>query len=168
MNRITALCVAAAVAATAATGAAAQPAAAATDGDKAVVLLLGAAALGLALHQSGKPPGPAAPATRADWKPGYGVPDGWAGGRWRNEDRDWPPRRRDRRGPIPSECVFEARVGGGIRDAVSPRCVDELTRIRVLPWACAFDIRTYYGRRTVYDAGCLSERGFWIEGVRRY
>lgn len=85
----------------------------------------------------------------------YDNDHGWPGDRWNN-----------RRPVIPAQCVFPIRRGDERREAVSPRCLNEVGFNQRLPRDCAFEARIRGDRRTVYGARCLEKKGFRIGSYR--
>lgn len=85
-----------------------------------------------------------------------------------NNKRRHPPRNEPVRARvIPGECVYQVRTNRGMRDVVSPRCMDEFGLAHRLPAECAFDVRVKGKNRTVYGPRCLGQYG-WRVGEARY
>lgn len=119
-------------------------------------LLLGAAAVGVVLHQANRGGFAARAAT-----PDHAVPqryrDDWRDDRHRDRDRD-----RARARAVPASCLFDLPGRYGPRPVLGERCVTRWDRRVDLPQACAFDIRPGRGERRVYGLSCLRERGFRV------
>lgn len=146
LNRLTLLAAAAAVALTPALAA---PAAAKPKNDDVWKFVLGAAALGLIINEVNK--------DNRDRKPRverHHDPEPFPG--FRRDDR------RDGRWLIPPQCVETVRTREGWREVVSGGCMADFGLARGLPRACAFEVRSPWGPRTVYGETCLQRQGYRI------
>lgn len=124
----------------------AAPAAAMTDKERnALTIILGAAALGLILKESGKKDSHV-PRRDDDW---------------RRHDGRWNSYR-----TIPAQCALPVRTARGQRTVIMERCVKGFGIQRDLPRACAFNVR--FGReiRRVYGVSCLQNSGYRIARYR--
>lgn len=135
----------------------------AKDKNNALKLLLGAAAVGILLNQMNAAQGQ--------------NPQGFITQRPRRDSGDWNGDNEDegyrpgfghiiRSGTVPGECLTDVRMGGGLRQVVSGRCLNQFGLAGSLPDECAFDVRTSYGRRTVYGPQCLRDYGYRIDRAR--
>ena len=69
---------------------------------------------------------------------------------------------------LPEQCFFRIRTRFGPQGVYGKKCLREFIRLDRLPRVCAETIRVRHGRRAeVYDAQCLSRRGFQVAGWRR-
>ncbi len=70
---------------------------------------------------------------------------------------------------LPEQCFFRVRTRRGARGVYSKICLREFIRhVDRLPRVCRDTIQVRYGRRAeVFDAECLSRRGYRVAGWRR-
>ncbi len=129
------------------TSAAATPATAQDNGNDALKVLLGAAAIGLLISQANKN-------KRDDDKARVTRNS-------RHDHRHGKNSQNNNR-RIPAQCVFSVRG----HEVVSARCLQEYGIARDVPSRCAFVINTSWGQRTVYGSRCLKDRGYKLARYR--
>lgn len=131
----------------------------------ALALILGAATLGIIIHENNKDKKKAAKiVSRNNQKHHRHYDDDKH--RHKKHKGHYGYREQNRHAVVPAECVFPIRVRDGRRNVVSERCLTETRSARRLPKECSFQIRDQWGGRTVYGARCLKDRGWQIANVR--